>query len=118
MAKTQKHYNNNYTQLDNSIVDDSTLSFKCLGLWLYMWRQPDDWYFTAELIASNRKEGINSINSGLKQLEEAGYLKREYQYRDGRIENIVYHLADTPRYKEENQSATKRSTIIISSETQ
>jgi len=103
MAKTQKHYNRNYTQLDNSIVDDPSLSFKSLGLWLYMWRQPDDWYFTAELIAKNRKEGVTSIRSALNQLEESGYLKREYQYHDGKIKNVIYHLADIPEYKNEDK---------------
>lgn len=108
MAKTQKHYKKDYTQLQNNIIDDKSLSLKALGLWLYMWRQSNDWYFTAELIAENRKDGVTAIRNALKELEEHKYLQREFIYVDGIIDNVIYHLTDIP-FSDENHVNRKRT---------
>ena len=110
MAKTQKHYKEDYTQLQNDIIDDSTLSLKALGLWLYMWRQPNDWYFTAELIAKQRKDGVTAVRSALKELENNNYLQREFIYVDGIVDNVIYHLTDVP-FSDTEHIKRKRTTI-------
>lgn len=94
MAKIKKHYRKNYTQIGNTIIDDNKLSFKALGLWIYMWRQSDDWHFTAELIAKNRHEGITAVRTALIELEQHRYLKREFCYTSGK-KSVIYHLSDT-----------------------
>lgn len=98
MAKTHKHYKYNYTQMQNNIIDDKSLSFKALGLWVYMWRQKEDWHFTIDSIATHRGIGVTSVRSAINELETNGYLRREYKYIDGK-KDVTFHLYDV-RYSE------------------
>ena len=98
MAKIYKHYKSNYTQMQNNIIDDKSLSFKALGLWVYMWRQIDDWHFTVDGIADARNVGVTQIRSALKELEQKGYLRREYTYTQSK-KDVIYHLSDVRIYK-------------------
>jgi len=70
-------HNKNYTVVNNHICKDNTISYKAKGIWLYAFSRPDDWQFYECDIVNNSNEGKDSIKSGLKELEEAGYLVKE-----------------------------------------
>ncbi len=59
---------------------------------------PDDWHYSIRGLAKISKESSDSVASGLKELEEAGYLSRK-QLRgpNGRMGEIEYTFYETPR---------------------
>ncbi len=66
-----------FSIIANQPVKNKSLSYKARGiLWLCLTR-PDDWRFNAQyLINMSEKDGRDAVKSGLKELEEAGYMFR------------------------------------------
>lgn len=94
--------NANYTTLSNYHFKDKRLSWKAKGLLSTMLSLPDDWDFTIEGLASLSGDGIKSTNSGLKELEEYGYLVREQHRNDkGYYAETCYNIYEQPIEAEE-----------------
>lgn len=70
-----------YTIVSNEIFKHG-LSFKAIGLYNYLVSKPDGWEYSISGIASQSGDGKDSIRTGLQELEEMGFLRRE-QVRDG-----------------------------------
>ena len=89
----------NYTQLENGLLDDGQLSYKALGLLVFMLRQPDDWEFTLEWLAKQHKDGLSAVRSTMAELETAGYVVRGNQQRDdgGKFSGADYIVVEDPR---------------------
>lgn len=75
MSKLKKHVRN-YTSVANDIINDDRLSLKAKGLYLYLVSKPDNWNFSARLIATQNNDQKASINSALHELENFGLLVR------------------------------------------
>jgi len=58
------------------LLNSKEISLKAKGLFAYIQSKPKDWKFSVDMIATQMKEGREAIRSALKELEEAGYLKR------------------------------------------
>lgn len=67
---------NNFTVVTNNIVNDDRLTLKAKGLYLFLLSKPDNWTFSARLIATQNKDAIDSVNAGLQELEKVGLLSR------------------------------------------
>lgn len=96
--------NENYTTLSNYHFKDKRLSWKAKGLLSTMLSLPDNWNYTIEGLATLSDDGIKATNSGLKELEECGYLIRK-QHRDdaghyGVTEYIIY---EQPQLAEQDE---------------
>lgn len=68
-----------YESIRREALQDPALSFKALGVLCYLLSLPDTWKTnSARLgIARTGKEGVTAVRSALRELEDAGYLKRE-----------------------------------------
>lgn len=84
-----------FTKVHNSVIEDNKLSFKALGLYLYLRSKPNDWKFTEDTISKHHKDGVTSVRSAIKELETAGYLKREYRYTDVKGREVIYNIYET-----------------------
>ena len=73
-----------YTQIPNEWVRDKSLSLKARGLLAELMSHRAGWETSIAGLASD-KEGESAVRSGVKELEEAGFLRREKKWRDGRI---------------------------------
>lgn len=94
--------NANYTTLSNYHFKDKRLSWKAKGLLSTMLSLPDNWDFTVEGLATLSGDGVKSTSSGLKELEEYGYLVRE-QHRNekGFYAETCYNVYEQPVEKAE-----------------
>jgi hypothetical protein len=93
--KIKKHSKSgNFTLLNNEIINDTNLSFKAKGLFLYFYSKPEGWDVKVDYTASIMKDGTVAIYSGLTELEENGYLIRERYYVNGKVAGINYHFSD------------------------
>lgn len=60
----------------NALLYNSNISLRAKGLFAYIQGKPDNWNFSAERIALECKEGLQSVRSALRELETFGYLQR------------------------------------------
>lgn len=97
MGKLIKNRDGNFTHIKNDIFD-SGLSAKAIGLFCYLWHLPDDWQFYEMEVMNHFKDGRYSIRSGLKELEDAGYVKRVQARHngDGKFTNYDWELNESP----------------------
>lgn len=87
-----------YTVLNNGIFRNENLSAKSLGILAKMLSLPDNWEFSETGLCSIfKKDGRDSIRSGLKELEENGYLVRS-RVRDesGKLTSAEWIVSDQP----------------------
>ena len=87
----------NFTIIQNSVLRDENLSFRARGVLASILSRPDNWNTTADNLARESKEGRNAILTVLKELEDAGYMKRN-KYRNDKGQWIWESLVfDTPQ---------------------
>lgn len=93
---------NPYTVVNTTIVTDNRLSWKAKGIWLYAFSRPNDWQFHENDLINRSADARHSVRSGLKELEQVGYLYRK-QIRDekGRLGDSDWIFFETPKTKEE-----------------
>lgn len=100
-----------YTVIANHALNDNRLSLKAKGLWAFIMTKPDTWKVNYRGLQSQLKEGKSAILSSMKELEEAGYLKRgSIRNKDG-----TYQQGDATLYEKpcaENQSADTQRTKV------
>jgi hypothetical protein len=79
-------------------LKDRSLSLKSKGLLTTMLSLPEQWNYTTRGLAAICKEGVESIGTALKELENAGYIVRN-RLRDkkGRITDTEYVIYEQPQ---------------------
>lgn len=96
--RTVKNKTGNFTIIDNAILRDKNLSLKARGLLCFMLHLPETWVFTEKGLATVTGEGLKSIRSGLKELEDNKYLYR-IQMRNANKTGfgaMMYYLFEQP----------------------
>lgn len=68
--------NKNYTIISNHHLQDKNISLKAKGLLTLMLSLPPNWDMTLNGLVSLSGDGIDSVRSGIKELEKNGYLSR------------------------------------------
>lgn len=88
----------NFTVMSNHHFRNSELSFKAMGLLSFMLSLPEDWDFSVEGLAHCAKDGRDSISTGLKELEQKGYLfRRKVRNERGHIVDVEYVVCEEPQ---------------------
>ena len=97
MAVLRKEKKNNFTVIDNAVFKDYSLSLKAKGLLCLMLSLPDKWEYSVDGLSKLTSDGTSSITSGLKELEKAGYFRREQRYKGGKFDGYEYIISETPK---------------------
>ena len=74
--------NANYTVMSNEHLRNRGLSLKAKGLLSQMLSLPEGWDYSLEGLSRINREGVDAIRTGIRELEEHGYLERR-RLRDG-----------------------------------
>ena len=74
--------NANYTVMSNEHLRNRELSLKAKGLLSQMLSLPEEWDYSLEGLSCINREGVDAIRTGIRELEEHGYLERR-RLRDG-----------------------------------
>ena len=97
MAIRRSKRDSNFTMISNVGLKDKRLSFKAKGLLAYMLSLPDDWVFYESEIVNHATDGKQSVRTGMKELEQYGYLVREQRRSSkGKFANVDWVLSDEP----------------------
>ena len=76
--------NANYTVMSNEHLRNRELSLKAKGLLSQMLSLPEEWDYSLEGLSRINREGVDAIRTGIRELEEHGYLERR-RLRDGSL---------------------------------
>ena len=95
--RIKKQYQKGFTTVDNLVLNDTNLSWKAKGLFVYLWSQSDEWDFYESEVVKHSTDKIASLKSGLKELEQQRYLKRQRKRDDkGHLKENEWILSDNP----------------------
>ena len=96
MAIKRAKRETNFTMMSNVGLRDKRLSFKSKGLLAYMLSLPDDWVFYEEEITKHSTDGKQSVRTGLKELQQFGYLIKNQSREKGKFAKVDWLLYDEP----------------------
>ena len=103
-----------FAQISNKLLNDEKLSLKAKGLYAYMFSKPNGWQFSAERMAKENSDKESAIWSGLIELEEKGYIKRN-KLKTGRMEYLLLIKSRTKPYLGnpiQGKSQSGKTTVI------
>ena len=89
-----------YTVLSNHHFKEKEMSLKAKGLLSLMLSLPDAWDYSAAGLVKLSKDGKDSVNGALKELEQFGYLKRTQAFNaNGTFGGYNYEIYESPQEK-------------------
>lgn len=86
---------------------DRTLSWKAVGLLTYLVTRPDGWKFYKADLVSRHTDGKSSVESGLRELRERGYLKMEQERTSEGTFRTNWTVSDRPLEEAEDHRTGK-----------
>lgn len=90
MAILRNKTQGDFTIIQNNILRDRRTSLKGRGVFTTLCGLLDNWSFSVEGLAKTMNDGKDSVRSGLKEMENLGYLRRiKRKNSRGRYETIV-----------------------------
>lgn len=100
MAVFRTERTKDYTVMGCHHLRDKRLSLKAKGLLSLCLSLPEDWQYTIAGLAELGADGVASVRSAIKELEEAGYIQRSQSHAEGGTfaanEYIIRELPDSP----------------------
>ena len=99
-----------FAQIANIVLNDPNLTFKAKGIYAYMISKPDNWNFTIQSIASQVKDGKASIQAGIKELKESGWITY-IKFKNGSGVYLIRNDVTGIKPKPEKQTKAKESHI-------
>ena len=98
-----------YTVMANHHLRNTALSLKAKGLLSLMLSLPEDWDYTTKGLARICKDGVDSICSTVKELEEYGYVvRRRIRSNNGQLAEVEYTILEQP-----DPSSPKREKPVL-----
>ena len=93
-----------YVQLEITALNDARLSFRAKGLHTYLMSKPNNWrVYIKQLAKESPKEGREAIAGALKELEDAGYIRRKrLRNTQGRMEGWDTKIYETPELAQDD----------------
>jgi hypothetical protein len=111
--------NRNYTVINNTILNDSRLSWKARGLAAYLLTKPDNWNISREHLETQAPDGSASVRSALKELRNLGYITSEPgRTTDGRFrwDTVLHEIPQTvvaENVPVENPPAQHKTGVVL-----
>lgn len=110
VAVFRVHKNENYTVLSNYHFKERGMSLKAKGLLSLMLSLPEGWDYSAAGLVTLSKDGKDSVNAALKELEKFGYLRRTQAIDEGgKFSGYNYEIYEQPSDTAKAAAAEKRA---------
>ena len=114
MAVFRVEKTKNYTVMANHHLRNTLLSLKAKGLLSLMLSLPENWDYTTKGLSCICKDGIDSINATVKELEEQGYVVRKrIRNEKGQLTSIEYTILEQPKHLDTSEFQPKRENPIL-----
>lgn len=87
----------NFVTVHKSFIHDDNLSWKAKGILLYLLSRPDDWRIYETEMNKHSSDGRDSLRTGIKELERAGYIHRTRRRNEkGQLREYEYEVFEQP----------------------
>jgi hypothetical protein len=106
-----------FAQIANDVLNSPDLTFKAKGIYAYMVSKPNNWKFTIRSMATQVKDGRDGIQSGIKELKEAGWIKH-IKRKDGTGVYLIRNDITRIKPNTDNPTMAADSQIRISPHTE
>lgn len=94
--KIVKDKKQGFTIVPNQLAFDENISLKSTMLLIIMLALPPTWDLTIKGLAKLKKDGIDSIRTGINELEKAGYIsKKRIRNEKGQVQGTEYTVYET-----------------------
>ena len=114
MAVFRVEKTKDYTVMANHHLRNTLLSLKAKGLLSLMLSLPENWDYTTKGLSCICKDGIDSINATVKELEEQGYVvRRRIRNEKGQLTSIEYTILEQPQHLDISEFQPKRENPIL-----
>ena len=100
----------NFTTVTNKFIRNTEISFKAKGIFAYMASFSDEWNFTIKSMATQSKDGYDSIKTAIQELKDLGYIEYE-KFSDGTGTYTLYDEPKTENPKMDNPIKGKSTPI-------
>ena len=88
-----------FARVPKAVLDDNRLSWKSKGILAYVLGRPPSWRVYVADLVNRSKDGDTAVRTGLKELIEVGYAKRECVREHGVIVGWQLRVADRPMFR-------------------
>ena len=103
-----------FTVTPQVLAQDDRLSWKARGIFLYLASMPDGWDFYMDEIVKHSPGGKRALTSGIRELENYGYLTREMQHGEhGKFGNMIWVLHTEPTERPEKPKETPKEKVEV-----
>ncbi|MBQ6265142.1 MAG: helix-turn-helix domain-containing protein [Clostridia bacterium] len=86
-----------FVYLPKGVLKSRNISLKALGVYFMIASLPDDWNFSVRGLCALCSDGRDSVISAVRELEQAGFLKRINSYGEkGRFSKCEWNITDSP----------------------
>lgn len=85
-----------FVQMEKAAAEDRRLSWKAKGILIYLLSKPDDFVFYIDELVIHSTDGIDSLRSGIKELQKFGYVKRYPIKEKGKIISWGLDVFESP----------------------
>lgn len=114
MAVFRVEKTKDYTVMANHHLRNTEISLKAKGLLSLMLSLPDNWDYTTKGLSCICKDGIDSINATIKELETSGYLIRRRTRNDkGQLTTTEYTIFEKPQKLDTTDVPPKRENPML-----
>lgn len=105
IIRVSKSKDNPYVQIDKRVIQDDRLSWKAKGILSYLLSLPDDWEIYVSELITHAPDGVASLRSGMKELEDAGYLVKSLEHgKSGKFVGYSYTVIENPTVLRKSQN--------------
>ena len=94
MSKFKNHIRDNFTIVQNEIINDKDLTLEAKGLYLYFASKPTGWDFSLNGILSQNKLSRTKLIRIIKELEKSGWLKKTKRREGKKVLSNLYELME------------------------
>lgn len=88
-----------YVVIDKTLLNNKELSWKAKGLHSYLMGLPDDWKVQEADLIKRSKDGKESTRSAIKELTDAGYIKRIAIREKGKFKSWEFVVYELPTFE-------------------
>ncbi len=114
MAVFRVEKTRDYTVMSNHHLRNTELSLKAKGLLSLMLSLPENWDYTTKGLSRICKDGIDSINSGVKELEANGYvIRKRLRNEKGQLTTTEYTIFEQPQSIDTGDNPPKGENPIL-----
>lgn len=108
----RRRVESNFTTLPNELIRDNRLSWKAMGLLVYLLAHPANFRLNLVYLARQRPSGRDATRSALRELEAAGYVRIERSHDSrGRFSTTTWMVSQTPDFRPDPPCSEKPHTV-------